>query len=59
MSNVVAFRAERRKRRPTAAQGPFQLLFFTGVRYERVEPTVTTRKRRRPARAKASDKRSA
>ena len=58
MSNIVAFRGAKRRRK-TSEQGPFQLLFFTGVRYERAEQAVTTRKRRRPARAKDADKRSA
>jgi hypothetical protein len=59
MSNIVAFSPERRKRRATPEQGAFQLLFFTGVRYERQEPVATTRKRRRNVRAKDADKRSA
>jgi hypothetical protein len=59
MSNIVAFTGERRKRREASEQGPFQLLFFTGVRYERTEPVTAPRKRRRSVRAKDADKRTA
>ena len=58
MSNIVAFRKQSRPRKPQA-DGPFQLLFFTGVRYERAEPVATARKRRRALRAKDADKRTA
>ncbi|MDB5644247.1 MAG: hypothetical protein JWN07_3564 [Hyphomicrobiales bacterium] len=59
MSNIVAFQRKPRPRPARSEQGPFQLLFFTGVRYVRAEPVATTRKRRRSPRAKDADKRTA
>lgn len=60
MSNIVLFeRKPPPQRREATQQGPFQLLFFTGVRYERAEPVANVRKRRRSARLKDARKRSA
>lgn len=59
MSNIVAFHRKPGQRPGAPQQGPFQLLFFTGVRYERAEPVATVRKRRRPSRVKDADKRTA
>jgi hypothetical protein len=59
MSNIVAFERKPRRGSKPSAQGSFQLLFFTGVRYERAEPVTAAPKRRRPARIKAADKRTA
>lgn len=59
MSNIVTFSAKPPQRRIEAPREPFQLLFFTGVRYERAEPVAAARKRRRPSRVKDADKRSA
>ena len=59
MSNIVAFNRKPGQRPGAPKQGPFQLLFFTGVRYERAEPVATARKRRRPTRPKDADKRTA
>lgn len=60
MSNIVFFKSERRQRRAAPDSKPFQLLFFTGVRYERVEPAAPARKRRRLERIKnGAGKRSA
>ena len=60
MSNIVAFDRKPRQRRVSSeTAGPFQLLFFTGVRYERAEPVAVIPKRRRNARPKDADKRSA
>lgn len=58
MSNVVAFPISRRKRRDAVAAGPFQLLFFTGVRYVRQEEAGAVKRRRAP-RAKTARKRRA
>jgi hypothetical protein len=58
MSNIVMFQRKPR-RRLTPADGPFQLLFFTGVRYERAEPVSIARKRKRALRTKEADKRTA
>ena len=57
MSNVVAFRPRVRKRPAASSQTPFQLLFFTGVRYERHdrhEPAKAKRSRSAPAKAPKS-----
>jgi hypothetical protein len=59
MSNIVAVNRQPGQRPGAPKQGPFQLLFFTGVRYERAEPVATARKRRRPTRLKDADKRTA
>ena len=59
MSNIVAFHRKPGQRPGAPQQGPFQLLFFTGVRYERAEPVAVIPKRRRNARPKDADKRSA
>jgi hypothetical protein len=58
MSNIVMFQ-RKPKTRPSRSEGPFQLLFFTGVRYERAEPASVTRKRKRALRVKTTDKRTA
>jgi hypothetical protein len=58
MSNIIVFQ-RKPGRQPTPSEGPFQLLFFTGVRYERAEPVSIVRKRKRALRAKLADKRTA
>ena len=58
MSNIIIFQ-QTPEPRPTRSDGPFQLLFFTGVRYERAETVSIARKRKRALRAKDADKRTA
>lgn len=41
MTNIVGFRPARRKsRKPRAAHQPFELLFFTGIRYMRMDEPI-------------------
>ncbi len=47
MTNVIAFKL-RRKRTREAQTGPFQLLFFTGVRYMRQDERVVAKPRKTP-----------
>lgn len=59
MSNVVAFKPERLKPRAKPGPAPFELLFFTGVRYERHEEGEGAPKRRRLVRVKDKKQRRA
>lgn len=52
MTNVIAFKA-RERRWPSEREEPFQLLFFTGIRYVRSEETSPAKPRKpRAARRK-------
>lgn len=53
MAQILAFPATDRNRTDASPKGPATIVFFTGVRYERLDPKAAAAPRRRKTRRKA------